>query len=61
MRDSYSLNSFFRALDAWEKHLRAYLETLEKARQPAPTVEQMVGYRNVWIEGWLECNAENNG
>jgi hypothetical protein len=61
MRDSYSLNSFFRALDAWEKHCDAYLKALEKAKQPAPGVEQLVGYRNVWLEGWLECHAETNG
>jgi hypothetical protein len=57
MRDAYELTSFLRALDAWEQHRELFLKRLRDARQPEPPPDQLLSYRNIFIEGWLECDA----
>jgi hypothetical protein len=59
MRETYEFTAFIRALDAWEAHRADWLKKMRDAKQPAPTKEQIDGYRNIWLEGYLDCYAEN--
>lgn len=58
MRDLYPLTSFFRAAEAWERHKAAYLARIAQARQPEPSEEILLNYKQVWIEGYLESQAD---
>jgi len=59
MRDNYGLVAFYKALSAWEEHEKEWLSRIKEARQPMPSKSARESYRNVFIEGWLECYAEN--
>lgn len=53
------------AMAAWDRKQVEYLDALEKAGQAKPTKESLDGYRNIFIEGYLEClkdgHTESNG
>jgi len=59
MRDLYPLQAFFIAAEAWERHKAAYMRRLASARQTEPSAEQLLNYKQVWIEGYLEAQADN--
>ena len=60
MRSMYDFMSLLRGLDAWEGHKTAWLASMNNAKQSPPTPEMVKNYRNCWLEGWLENDAERN-
>ncbi len=53
MTEGFPIEDVLGAMSAWENQRHEFLSNLARAKQPEPTGDAMINYRDVFVEAWL--------